>query len=146
MLTFRGQPSHHQTASASACTQSLNCKSPIYGIATYKSHPAQLSIAFLTEEPPSRPGEPLQGLFCPMERTDVRFLEESDWMAVLRQSMKKSCTKKVYRHNKRLAIWYSRVLIRGWARGSIWMGKDVEVLAFVPKDAVDAAFAMMGHF
>jgi hypothetical protein len=35
-------------------------------------------------------------------------------------------------------------LIHGWARGSIWMGRDVDVLAFVAKDAVDAAFAMMG--
>jgi hypothetical protein len=143
LLTPSGQPSHHQTFSA--CTDSLDCQTPVYGIATYKSHPAQLSIGFSTQEPPRRSSEALEGLFCPMQRTDVRF-QEGDWMAELRQSMKRSCTNRVHRYNKRLAIWHARILIRGWARGSIWMGKDVVVLSFVLKRAVDAAFAMMGHF
>ncbi|RGP74117.1 hypothetical protein FSPOR_1812 [Fusarium sporotrichioides] len=138
------QPSDHRTFSA--CTESPNCQTPVFGIATYKSHPAQLSISFSTQEPPHLPREPPQGLFCPIQRDDVRFQEESDWMTELRRSMKSSCARKVHRYNKRLAIWHVRVLIRGWAKGSIWMGKDVEVLSFVVKEAVDAAFAMMGQF
>lgn len=78
-----------------------------------------------------------------MERTDVRW-EEGDWMADLRRSMKRTCINKVHRYNKHLAIWYMRCLVSGWAKGSIGMGKDVEVFSFVAKEAVDAAFAMMG--
>lgn len=142
MPTFLGEPSNHQTVSA--CEDSLSCQTPVYGIATYCSYPAQLSISFSTHGPPRRSSEPLQGLFCPMERTDVRFQDEQNWMAELRQNMKKACLKKVHMHNKRLAVWYVRILVRGWAKGSIWMGKDVKVLSFVPHGAVDASFAMMG--
>ncbi|KAM0288512.1 hypothetical protein ACHAO9_006873 [Fusarium lateritium] len=120
-----------------------SCQSPVYGIATYRSRPAQLTISFSTEEPPRNSSQAAQDLFCPMERADVRW-EEDDWMAELRRGLKRSCTIKVHRYNKYLAIWYVRSLIQGWAKGSIWMGRDVEVLAFVAKDAVDAAFAMMG--
>ena len=81
-----------------------------------------------------------------MERPDVHFQDEQNWMAELRQNMKKACTKKVHMHNKRLAVWYVRILARGWSKGSIWMGKDVKVLSFVSRGAVDAAFAMMGDF
>ncbi|RBR03320.1 uncharacterized protein FIESC28_11773 [Fusarium coffeatum] len=139
-----GEPSNHQTVSA--CEESLSCQTPVYGIATYRSYPAQLSISFSTHGPPRRSSEPLQGLFCPMERTDVRFQDEQNWMADLRQNMKKACLKKVHMHNKRLAVWYVRILARGWAKGSIWMGKDVKVLSFVSRGAVDASFAMMGDF
>ncbi|KAH7192911.1 uncharacterized protein B0J16DRAFT_369082 [Fusarium flagelliforme] len=139
-----GEPSHHQTISA--CEDSLACQMPVYGIATYRSYPAQLSISFSTHGPPRRSSEPLQGLFCPMERTDVRFQDEQHWMVELRQNMKRACLKKVHMHNKRLAVWYVRILARGWAKGSIWMGKDVKVLSFVSRGAVDASFAMMGDF
>ncbi|CAG7559382.1 unnamed protein product [Fusarium equiseti] len=136
------QPSNHQTSAA--CEDSLACQTPVFGIATYRSYPAQLSVSFSTQGPPRRSSEPLQGLFCPMERTDVHFQDEQNWMAELRQNMKKACTKKVHMHNKRLAVWYVRILVRDWSKGSIWMGKDVKVLSFVSRGAVDAAFAMMG--
>ncbi|KAI6758781.1 hypothetical protein HG530_011021 [Fusarium avenaceum] len=133
-------PNHHTSAS---CTDSPGCQSPVYGIATYRSRPAQLAISFSTEEPPRNSSHTAQDLFCPMERADIRW-EEDDWMTELRRGLKRSCTIRVHRYNKHLAIWHARSLIHGWARGSIWMGRDVEVLAFVAKDAVDAAFAMMG--
>ncbi|KAJ4122930.1 hypothetical protein NW768_009920 [Fusarium equiseti] len=139
-----GEPSNHQTSAA--CEDSLACQTPVYGIATYRSCPAQLSISFSTQGPPHRSSEPLQGLFCPMERPDVRFQDEQNWMTELCQNMKKACIKKVHMHNKRLAVWYVRILARGWAKGSIWMGKDVKVLSFVSRGAVDASFAMMGGF
>ncbi|KAM0245927.1 hypothetical protein ACHAP5_005077 [Fusarium lateritium] len=135
------QPTNHHTSTS--CTDSPGCQSPVYGIATYRSRPAQLTISFSTEEPPRNSSQAAQDLFCPMERADIRW-EEDDWMAELRRGLKRSCTIKVHRYNKHLAIWYVRSLIQGWAKGSIWMGRDVEVLAFVAKDAVDAAFAMMG--
>lgn len=144
MLTFLGEPSNHQTVSV--CEELLACQTPVYGIATYRSYPAQLSISFSTHGPPRRSSEPLKGLFCPMERTDVRFQDEQNWMAELRQKMKEACLKKVHMHNKRLAVWYVRILARGWTKGSIWMGKDVKVLSFVSQGAVDASFAMMGDF
>jgi hypothetical protein len=59
--------------------------------------------------------------------------------------MKSSCEKRVSIYNKRLAIWHARALIKDWAKGSICMGRDVEVLSFVLKEAVDANFAMMGQ-
>ncbi|CEI39984.1 hypothetical protein FVEN_g2246 [Fusarium venenatum] len=137
------QPSDHRTFSA--CTESSNCETPVFGIATYKTQPAQLSISFTTEEPFPRPKEPLQGLFCPIQRHDVRHKNGNDWVVELRDNMKSICEKRVARYNKRLAVWHARVLIREWAKGSICMGRDVEVLSFVLKEAVDANFAMMGQ-
>ncbi|KAG8666799.1 hypothetical protein FPOAC2_11927 [Fusarium poae] len=137
------QPSDHRTFSA--CTESSNCETPVFGVATYKTQPAQLSITFTTEKPSDRPKEPLQGLFCPFQRHDVRLQEGNDWVIELRQNMKSSCEKRVSIYNKRLAIWHARALIKDWAKGSICMGRDVEVLSFVLKEAVDANFAMMGQ-
>ncbi|KAF4951544.1 hypothetical protein FSARC_12875 [Fusarium sarcochroum] len=121
------QPTNHRTCAT--CADSPSCHAPVYGVATYRSRPAQLEIAFSTDEPPRSASEEQQDLFCPMERSDVRW-EEGDWMAELRRGMKRSCTNKV--------------LVRGWAQGSISMGTDGEVLAFVGREAADAAFAMMG--
>ncbi|KAF5722964.1 hypothetical protein FMUND_2321 [Fusarium mundagurra] len=135
------QPANHRTSSS--CAESSSCRTPVYGIATYRSRPAQLSISFSTTEPEQGSSQDAQDFFCPMERTDVRW-EEGDWMADLRRSMKRTCINKVHRYNKHLAIWYVRCLVGGWAKGSISMGKDVEVFSFVAKEAVDAAFAMMG--
>ncbi|KAF5706531.1 hypothetical protein FGLOB1_7429 [Fusarium globosum] len=135
------QPANHRTSSS--CAESSSCRTPVFGIATYRSRPAQLSISFSTTEPEQGSSQDAQDFFCPMERTDVRW-EESDWMTDLRRSMKRTCINKVHRYNKHLAIWYVRCLVGGWAKGSIWMGKDVEVFSFVAKEAVDAAFAMMG--
>ncbi|KAF4426567.1 hypothetical protein F53441_14124 [Fusarium austroafricanum] len=135
------QPANHRTSAL--CVDISACHTPVFGIATYRSRPAQLSISFSTEEPQHSSKQELQDLFCPMERADVRW-EEQNWMAHLRQSMKRACMVKVHKYNKHLAIWYVRCLVVGWAKGSIWMGKDVEVYSFVSKDAVDAAFAMMG--
>ncbi|KAF4986143.1 hypothetical protein FGRMN_10967 [Fusarium graminum] len=135
------QPTNHHNSVA--CADSHGCQVPVYGIATYRSRPARLAISFSTEEPSPNSSQEAQDLFCPMERADIRW-EDYDWMAELRRGLKRSCTIRVHRYNKYLSIWYVRCLIRGWARGSIWMGKDVEVLAFVTKEAVDAAFAMLG--
>ncbi|KAM0234222.1 hypothetical protein ACHAPO_006605 [Fusarium lateritium] len=137
------QPSDHRTFSA--CTESSNCETPVFGIATYRTLPAQLSISFTTEEPSPRPKEPLQGLFCPIQRHDVRLKDGNDWVVQLRENMMSSCEKRVARYNKRLAVWHARVLIREWSKGSICMGRDVEVLSFVLKEAIDANFAMMGQ-
>ncbi|KAF5654786.1 hypothetical protein F25303_1130 [Fusarium sp. NRRL 25303] len=120
------QPANHRTSSS--CAEFSSCRTPVFGIATYRSRPAQLSISFSTTEPEQSSSQDAQDFFCPMERTDVRW-EEGDWMADLRRSMKRTCINKVH---------------SGWAKGSIGMGKDVEVFSFVAKEAVDAAFAMMG--
>ncbi|KAM0551359.1 hypothetical protein ACHAPJ_008467 [Fusarium lateritium] len=138
---FPDQPTNHRTCAS--CADSLTCDTPVYGIATYRSRPAQLEIGFSADEPCRNKNEQQQDLFCPMERPDVRW-DESDWMAELRRGLKRSCTAKIHKYNKHLAIWYVRCLVSGWAEGSISRGTDGEVLAFVGGEAVDAAFAMMG--
>ncbi|KAF4336795.1 hypothetical protein FBEOM_9329 [Fusarium beomiforme] len=135
------QPANHRTSSQ--CTESFSCRTPVFGIATYRSQPAQLSISFSIKEPLPTSNQDAQDTFCPMERADVRW-EEGDWMTDLRCSMKRACLNKVHKYNKHLAIWYVRGLVAGWAKGSIWMGKDVEVFSFVDRGAVTVAFAMMG--
>ncbi|KAJ4246262.1 hypothetical protein NW762_013612 [Fusarium torreyae] len=135
------QPTNHR--SLASCADSLTCETPVYGVATYRSRPAQLGMGFSTDEPSRNKNEQQQDLFCPMERPDVRW-DEGDWLAELRHGLKRSCTGKIHKYNKHLAIWYVRCLVSGWAEGSISMGTDGEVLAFVGEEAVDAAFAMMG--
>ncbi|KAF5020022.1 hypothetical protein F66182_7958 [Fusarium sp. NRRL 66182] len=135
------QPTSHR--SCASCVDSPACDTPVYGVASYRSRPAQLEISFSTTEPRRSVALAQEDLLCPMERPDVRW-EDVDWMTELRMGLRRSCTVKIHRFNKHLAIWYARSLIKGWAEGSISMGKDGEVLAFLGREAVDAAFAIMG--
>ncbi|KAM5341896.1 hypothetical protein ACJ41O_014927 [Fusarium nematophilum] len=136
------KPANHRTPKS--CSDSPACSDAIYVVATYMTNPAHLQIGFCTHEPGSQDDEEEgDGMFCPMERTDVRW-DAGDWMGVLREEMRRSCTSKIHKYNKHLAVWYARRLVRDWARGGVEMGEDREVLAFVGRESVDAAFAMMG--
>ncbi|CAG1964742.1 unnamed protein product [Fusarium graminearum] len=135
------QPSEHRTTSA--CIDCANCQTPVYCIVTYQTEPAQLTACFSTQVPTPYPREPIQNRVSPIQRPDIRFNQDESWVSELRQNMMSSCDKRVCRYNKRLAIFRARVLIRGWAQGSVEMGKDIEVQSFVRKEAVRASFSML---
>ncbi|KAF4981969.1 hypothetical protein FZEAL_2315 [Fusarium zealandicum] len=134
------QPANHRT---SRSCEVPACSTPVYVIATYRSRPAQLETGFCIDVPPGNDSDDDDELFCPMERTDIRW-DAGDWMGALKAEMKRSCTGKIHKYNKHLAVWNARRLVRDWARGSISMGEDRDVLAFVGRESVDATFATMG--
>lgn len=67
-----------------------------------------------------------------------------DWLGLLKAEMKRQCVGKMHKYNKHVAVWQARKLIRGWALGSIELGEDGVVLAFVKREAVEAVFMAMG--
>ncbi|RSL59686.1 hypothetical protein CEP54_007152 [Fusarium duplospermum] len=137
-----GKPANHSTSKS--CADSPSCITPVFLVATYRSKPAQLEAGFCIDEPPRNPNDQVEDLFCPMERTDIRW-EVGDWLGILKSEMSRACTAKIHKYNKHLAVWYARSLVRGWAMGSVSMGEDREVLGFVGRESVDAVFAMMGN-
>lgn len=98
-------------------------------------------MTFCLQEP--RQDTP-HSVFSPLERSDVLWDPPREWLAALRAEMKRSCTAKIHKFNKHLAVWQTRRLVRAWARGSVSMGEDGDVLAFLGRAAVDAAFCAMG--
>ncbi|KAF4472805.1 hypothetical protein FALBO_286 [Fusarium albosuccineum] len=139
--SFLGQPTNHR--SSSSCAESTGCDTLVFALATYRSKVAQLEVGFCANEPPHYSSNEEEQLLCPMERADVRW-DGGDWMSLLKAEMRRSCTTKIHRYNKHLAVWYARRLIREWAMGSPSMGEDKQVLSFVERESVDATFAMMG--
>ncbi|KAH7129393.1 hypothetical protein B0J13DRAFT_598408 [Dactylonectria estremocensis] len=119
------QPNNHH--GSESCSGSPLCRGAVYVIATYRSRPAQLEIGYCLNEPSSDECE----FFCPMERSDIR-------------ETKRSCIAKIHKYNKHKAVWHARKMIQGWAKGSISMGEDSNVLSFVKREAVNAAFVAMG--
>ncbi|KAM0415942.1 hypothetical protein ACHAPT_013095 [Fusarium lateritium] len=136
-----GKPANHHTSKS--CADSTDCTTPVFMFATYRSRPAQLEAGFCIQEPPRSGGEQVEDLFCPMERTDIRW-EVGDWMGVLKTEVRRACVAKIHKYNKHLAVWYARSLVRGWALGSVSMGEDREVLGFVGRESVDTVFSMLG--
>ncbi|KAF5006933.1 hypothetical protein FDECE_6709 [Fusarium decemcellulare] len=136
-----GQPTNHRTSRS--CAESTSCDTLVFALATYRSKVPQLEVGFCVNEPPHPSSNEEEQLLCPMERADVRW-DGGDWMGLLKAEMRRSCTTKIHRYNKHLAVWYARRLIREWAMGSVSMGEDKQVLAFVERESVDATFAMMG--
>ncbi|KAI5460326.1 hypothetical protein BGZ63DRAFT_404800 [Mariannaea sp. PMI_226] len=132
------QPNSH--SGAKACADALSCKVDVYVIATYRSKPANLEIGFCLNEPSSDGCE----FFCPMERDDVRW-DGVDWLALLKDEIKRACVAKIHKYNKHMAVWHARKLVQGWANGSIDMGEDKAVLVFVNREAVDATFAALSN-
>ena len=65
-------------------------------------------------------------------------------MILLKRWITEACTAKVHRHNKHLAIWLTRKLIRGWAIGSLDMGDNNLISNYVGNESVNATFATMG--
>ncbi|KAH6886414.1 hypothetical protein B0T10DRAFT_563610 [Thelonectria olida] len=122
-----------------SCAETPACRVTVFVIATYRSKPAQLEIGFCLNEPSTDECE----FFCPMERGDVRW-DGVDWLGLLKTEIKRACIAKIHKYNKHVAVWQARKLAQGWARGSIELGEDSVVLAFVKREAVDAAFVALG--
>lgn len=127
-------------------------------MATYTSSPPVFKIEYMTIEafPQTNMSEPslnsdpdmtsenaqnLDANFCPLMRTDIRWVE-SDWGAELRQCLQNRIAGKVKKYNKYVAIWQARKLIRNWARGGVSMGDGTEREGFLGTDAVK--LALMG--
>lgn len=118
----------------------MGCKVNVYVIATYRSKPANLEIGFCFNEPSSENCE----FFCPMERDDVQW-DSVDCLGLLKDEIRRACIAKIHKYNKHMAVWYARKLVQGWARGSIDMGEDKNVLSFVKQKAVDATFVALSN-
>lgn len=78
--------------------------------------------------------------FCPLGRADIRWVE-SDWREELRGSLESRLVSKVHRHNKHLAVWHARKLVRDWSKGSVELTTETANLGYVGRYEVSLVLA-----
>jgi hypothetical protein len=82
----------------------------------------------------------------PADRADIRWMATS-WRAELRAELEDRITARIHRHNKYVALWHARVLIRGWTRGLSASEADSgggAGWAYVGTEAVSMALMLLG--
>ncbi|KAG6030301.1 hypothetical protein E4U41_000133 [Claviceps citrina] len=102
---------------------------------SYSCNPPTLKLDFTTPDPLTQQPQP----FCPLARPElIRWRPDSPvpWRDSLRKTLAGKMVSKLHRHNKHLAVWHARKLIRGWSRGSVCLGPGVGEMGFVGREAV----------
>lgn len=123
-----------QHRNVSHCLASDICTVEVSASATYSSTPPQLKLEYNMTDPFTGQGEAI----CAITRSDITWVT-SDWAQTLRCSLQLKMTAKMHRHNKRLAIWQARKMIRGWAKGGLCLSGDVGRLGFLKEDTAKTA-------
>ncbi|KAG5981787.1 hypothetical protein E4U55_002565 [Claviceps digitariae] len=131
-------PSLHSTFSA--CFDSSTCSAEITASVFYDCDPAMLKMEFTMLDPFTDELE----AFCPLGRTDIRWLD-APWREALRKTLAEKLFGKLRCYNKDLAVFHARKLIHGWRKGSMCLGLDVREMGFMGKEAVSLILMALGE-
>ncbi|KAM0521140.1 hypothetical protein ACHAPE_002613 [Trichoderma viride] len=129
----------HEHAKVTGCDAEALCTAPVSAVATYCNNPPMFKLEFSTVDELS--GQPLA--ICPISKGRIRWVDE-DWLQDLRKGLQTKIIAKVHKHNKHLAIWQARKLIVEWAKGSLSMGEDVDMMGFTKRETADVALIGLG--
>jgi hypothetical protein len=70
--------------------------------------------------------------------------DRTSWLAVLQEHLRRKVLSKLHKHNKYVAVWQTRRLVRAWARGSVSMGIVPGEMGFLGEEAVVVALSGLG--